>query len=58
MSPRPPAPPFADRSRDAEGMIAAGDAVVRAFAKRAGWRWGGAWPAPTRDYQHFSSNGR
>ena len=49
--------PFADRSRDAEGMIHAGGAVVRAFKRRAGWGWGGAWPGGTRDYQHFSSNG-
>ena len=49
--------PFADRTRDAEGMIHAGDAVVRAFERRAGWEWGGAWPGGTRDYQHFSSNG-
>lgn len=49
--------PYADRSRDAEGMVHRGDAVVRAFA-RAGWEWGGDWPGATRDYQHFSSNGR
>ncbi|HEX5955797.1 MAG TPA: M15 family metallopeptidase [Solirubrobacterales bacterium] len=53
----PDGEPFADRSRDAEGMIHAGDAVVRAFAGGAGWRWGGAWPGSTKDYQHFSSNG-
>jgi poly-gamma-glutamate synthesis protein (capsule biosynthesis protein) len=54
----PPAgAPFADRSRDAAGMIHAGDAVVRAFKRRAGWKWGGSWPGGTRDYQHFSSNG-
>jgi len=53
----PDGEPFADRSRDAEGMIHAGDAVVRAFARGAGWRWGGAWPGSTKDYQHFSSNG-
>jgi hypothetical protein len=49
--------PYADRSRDAKGMIHAGDAVVKAFKKKAGWKWGGAWPGGTRDYQHFSSNG-
>lgn len=55
----PPAgAPFADRSRDAEGMIDAGDEVVRAFARTAGWEWGGAWPGSTKDYQHFSANGR
>jgi D-alanyl-D-alanine carboxypeptidase len=55
----PPAgEPFADRSRDAAGMIHAGDEVVRAFARKAGWEWGGAWPGASRDYQHFSSNGK
>jgi hypothetical protein len=38
-------------------MVHAGDAVVRAFADKAGWGWGGSWPGGTRDYQHFSSNG-
>jgi hypothetical protein len=49
--------PYADRSRDAKGMIHPGDLVVDAFAA-AGWEWGGAWPGGTRDYQHFSANGR
>ena len=54
----PPAgAPYADRSRHAPGMVHAGDAVVKAFAKKAGWGWGGSWPGDTRDYQHFSSNG-
>jgi len=54
----PPAgEPYVDRSRDAEGMIHAGDLVVRAFERRASWKWGGTWPGGTRDYQHFSSNG-
>lgn len=53
----PPAgEPYADRSRNAPGMIHAGDGVVEALAKKAGWEWGGAWPG-ARDYQHFSSNG-
>jgi hypothetical protein len=47
---------YLDRSRDAKGMIHAGDKVVRAFAT-AGWEWGGYWTYP-KDYQHFSSNGR
>ncbi|HEX2128893.1 MAG TPA: M15 family metallopeptidase [Solirubrobacterales bacterium] len=55
----PPAgEPFADRSRDARGMLHAGDEVVEAFARKAGWEWGGAWPGTTKDYQHFSANGR
>jgi hypothetical protein len=54
----PPAgEPYADRSRNAKGMIHAGDVVVKAFRKKAGWEWGGAWSGGTKDYQHFSSNG-
>jgi D-alanyl-D-alanine carboxypeptidase len=49
--------PYADRSRDAKGMIKGGDHIVRAF-RRAGWKWGGRWSGGTRDYQHFSGNGR
>lgn len=53
----PPAgAPYADRSRDAAGMIHAGDEVVRAFAAR-GWSWGGSRSSP-KDYQHFSTTGR
>jgi hypothetical protein len=52
----PPAgAPYADRSRDAKGMIHRGDDVYRAF-RGVGWRWGGDWSG-ARDYQHFSSNG-
>ncbi len=47
---------YADRSRQAPGMIHAGDATVRAFAA-VGWRWGGNWRG-VKDYQHFSSTGR
>jgi poly-gamma-glutamate synthesis protein (capsule biosynthesis protein) len=47
---------YADRSRQAKGMIHAGDAVVRAFGS-VGWEWGGYWTGG-KDYQHFSSNGR
>jgi D-alanyl-D-alanine carboxypeptidase len=50
--------PYADRSRRAKGMIHAGDEVVEAFRERAGWKWAGAWSGGTRDYQHFSANGR
>lgn len=47
---------FANRSRDAKGMIRRGDRVVRAF-RAVGWEWGGKWRS-VRDYQHFSANGR
>jgi Ca2+-binding RTX toxin-like protein len=47
---------FANRSRNAKGMIHRGDRVVRAF-RSVGWEWGGKW-RPARDYQHFSANGR
>jgi hypothetical protein len=54
----PPAgAPFADRSRNARGMIHNGDAVERAFAKKAGWEWLGDGPQSIRDYQHFSVDG-
>jgi hypothetical protein len=47
--------PYANRSRDAKGMVHRGDLVVRAF-RRIGWKWGGNWEWP-RDYQHFSASG-
>lgn len=47
---------YVDRSQQRPGMIHAGDAVVRAFA-RVGWEWGGSWRSP-KDYQHFSATGR
>jgi hypothetical protein len=47
--------PYADRGRDAKGMIHGGDATVRAF-KRVGWEWAGNWNG-TKDFQHFSSTG-
>jgi hypothetical protein len=54
----PPAgEPYADRSRQAPGIIHDGDAVEKAFARRAGWEWLGDGPQSIRDYQHFSSDG-
>ena len=47
---------FVDRNLGKPGIIKAGDFVVEAFAKE-GWIWGGYWKN-TKDYQHFSSNGR
>ena len=47
---------FADRSRDAKGMIKRRGPVVRAF-RAVGWGWGGRWNG-ARDYQHFSADGR
>lgn len=38
------------------GMAVEGGALVRAF-DREGWEWGGRWSG-TKDYQHFSSDGR
>ncbi|HEY3542648.1 MAG TPA: M15 family metallopeptidase [Gaiellaceae bacterium] len=49
--------PYADRSRARPGMAIEGNVLVRAFT-RAGWGWGGRWSGGTRDYQHFSTNGR
>jgi hypothetical protein len=52
----PPAgSPYADRSRQAAGMVHRGDPTVRAFSA-IGWGWGGRWSWP-KDYQHFSANG-
>ncbi|MEU7863791.1 M15 family metallopeptidase [Nonomuraea sp. NPDC049141] len=47
---------FAKRPAKGEGVINPGDRVVRAFAS-VGWGWGGAWSG-TKDFQHFSRNGR
>ena len=47
---------YLDRSHVRAGMITADGPVVRAFA-RIGWEWGGAWRS-SRDYMHFSQNGR
>lgn len=47
---------YADRSRDAPGMIHANDEVTEAFGAR-GWIWGGTWNS-VKDYQHFSTTGR
>ncbi len=38
------------------GMAVEGGALVRAF-EREGWQWGGRWRG-TKDYQHFSADGR
>ncbi|MDQ3654982.1 MAG: M15 family metallopeptidase, partial [Chloroflexota bacterium] len=48
--------PYADRSRNEQGMIHAVGPVIRSFAA-IGWSWGGNWQSPT-DYQHFSATGR
>lgn len=47
---------YVDRSSPRPGMVVAGGPVVRAFTS-VGWGWGGAWRS-SRDYQHFSSNGK
>lgn len=48
---------YVDRSRrKSPMMVIAGDAAHRAFTAE-GWGWGGAWSG-TKDYQHFSVNGR
>lgn len=47
---------FVNRSLNAPGMIHSWDVVVRAFTS-IGWKWGGDWKG-TKDYQHFSSNGK
>ncbi len=51
----PAARSYRDRSNRRPGMVGWG--AVRAFAA-VGWRWGGAWSGNTKDYMHFSVNGR
>ena len=46
---------FRDRSRHRRGMVHR--RVVAAF-RSIGWGWGGAWTGNTKDYMHFSYNGR
>lgn len=48
---------FVKRKPVRKGMIAKGGVVVRVFRRIVGWRWGGNWSG-TKDYQHFSHNGR
>jgi hypothetical protein len=55
MSHDPRARRYMDRSRLRRGMVT--PAVVQAFAA-IGWGWGGAWTGDTKDYMHFSRNGR
>jgi hypothetical protein len=47
---------YADRTRTRRGMAVEGGVLVEAFAS-VGWAWGGGW-THSRDYQHFSTNGR
>jgi hypothetical protein len=55
MSRDPTAQRFRNRSRHRKGMIT--PRAVRAF-RSVGWGWGGAWSGATKDYMHFSVNGR
>ncbi|HEY8467186.1 MAG TPA: M15 family metallopeptidase [Solirubrobacterales bacterium] len=48
--------PYADRSRTAKGMVKRGGPAFNAL-RRVGWEWGGDWSG-TKDYMHFSANGR
>jgi hypothetical protein len=56
----PEAAPYVDRSSERNtstpGFITKNSTAVKTFAS-IGWRWGGVWNR-TKDYQHFSSNGR
>jgi hypothetical protein len=51
----PAARSYRDRSNRRRGMV--NSRVVRAFGA-VGWGWGGAWSGNTKDYMHFSANGR
>lgn len=48
---------YSDRSRTRPGMAVEGSVLVHAFDS-VGWGWGGRWAGGTKDYQHFSVNGR
>jgi len=47
--------PYFNRTWMRRGMVTR--QVVRAFDS-VGWSWGGAWRGSTKDYMHFSWNGR
>jgi D-alanyl-D-alanine carboxypeptidase len=47
---------YLDRSHGRAGMATHSSVVVRAFDS-VGWHWGGRWRS-SKDYQHFSTNGR
>jgi poly-gamma-glutamate synthesis protein (capsule biosynthesis protein) len=47
---------YLDRSDVRPGMAVAGGPVVEAF-RASGWGWGGDFTS-SKDYQHFSANGR
>jgi hypothetical protein len=51
----PKSRPYVERSNLRKGMVT--PAVVRAF-RSIGWGWGGDWSSGTKDYMHFSVNGR
>jgi hypothetical protein len=46
---------YRDRSVHRKGMVT--PRAVQMFAS-VGWSWGGAWTGNTKDYMHFSVNGR
>lgn len=46
---------YRDRSRHRPGMVT--PRVVKAF-RSIGWGWGGNWSGNTKDWMHFSVNGR
>lgn len=48
--------PYLNRSRIRRGMAYPSGVLVRTF-RSIGWGWGGYWSG-SRDYQHFSANGR
>jgi hypothetical protein len=50
-----PSARYVDRTPLRKGMVT--PAVVQAF-RSIGWGWGGAWTGRTKDYMHFSVNGR
>lgn len=47
---------YLNRDANLPGLIHSGDLIVQLFLE-AGWGWGGYWKN-SKDYQHFSANGR
>jgi hypothetical protein len=48
---------FTDRDDVRKGMIVKSGPVIGSMQRIAGWEWGGDWNG-TKDYQHFSKDGR
>jgi hypothetical protein len=48
---------YTDRGDVRKGMVVESGPVIGSMQRIAGWEWGGDWSG-TKDYQHFSKDGR